>query len=108
MLSVVWVIAAPRFFVGLLDYGLAMVAWAVVALVYPRSWRGWMLAAVGFSAIVGWAQQSRWAISVHFNHNDIYNLIQARALIRFYRAGPLLGRVGGNQSARASVGFVAW
>jgi hypothetical protein len=96
MLSVAWVIANPRFFYGLLDYGLAMVAWAVAALVYRRSWSGWVLAAVGLSTIAGWVQQSRWGISTYINHNDVYHLIQALALIGFYRTGHLLSGMGAN------------
>lgn len=91
-LSLVAVIAYPKFLVALLDYGLAMIAWAVAALFCRRKWRGWMLAAVGLSAIAGWVQQSRLGISAHFNHNDVYHLIQALALIGFYRCGCLLGR----------------
>ncbi len=91
MLSLVAVIAYPRFFVALLDYGLAMIAWAVAALLCRRKWSGWMLAAVGLSAIAGWVQQSRLGISAHFNHNDVYHIIQALALVGFYRGGCLLG-----------------
>lgn len=92
MLSVVAVIAYPKFLVALLDYGLAMIAWAVASLLCCRKWSGWILAAVGLSAIAGWVQQSRLGISAHFNHNDVYHLIQALALIGFYRGGCLLGR----------------
>lgn len=92
MLSLVMVIAYPKFLVAMLDYGLAMLAWAVAAIVCRRKWSGWMLAGVGLSALAGWVQQSRLGISAHFNHNDVYHLIQALALIGFYRGGCLLGR----------------
>lgn len=91
LLAVAVVISYPKFLIAMVDYGLAMVAWAVAALWLRRAWSGWMLAAVGFSAIAGWVQQSRSGISIHFNHNDLYHLIQALALIGFYRAGCLLG-----------------
>ncbi len=91
-LSLVAVIAYPKFLVALLDYGLAMIAWAVASIFCRRKWSGWMLAAVGLSMLAGWVQQSRLSISAHFNHNDLYHLIQALALIGFYRGGCLLGR----------------
>ena len=92
LLSVAAVIAYPKFLVAMSDYGLAMIAWAVAALLCRRAWSGWMLAAVGLSVVAGWVQQSGWEISAHFNHNDLYHLIQALALIGFYRGGCLLGR----------------
>ena len=91
LLAVAVVFSYPKFFVAMVDYSLAMVAWAVAALWLRRAWSGWMQAAVGFSAIAGWVQQSRSGISVHFNHNDLYHLIQALALVGFYRVGRLLG-----------------
>ena len=93
LLSAAVIVARPEFFVAMIDYGLAMIAWAVAALLFRRAWSGWMLAAVGFSAIAGWVQQSGWEISDRLNHNDVYHLIQALALVGFYRAGRLLGRV---------------
>ncbi len=92
VLSVAAVITYPKFVVAMLDYGLAMIAWAVAALLCRRAWSGWMLAAVGLSAVAGWVQQSHWGISAHFNHNDVYHLIQALALLGFYRGGRALGR----------------
>ncbi len=93
MLSVVALLAYPKFIVAMLNYGLAMIAWAVAAVLVRRVWSGWMLAAVGLSAIAAGIQQSRWSISAHFNHNDVYHLIQALALVGFYRAGSLLAEI---------------
>ncbi len=103
VLSAAAVIAYPKFIVAMLDYGVAMVSWAVAAAIFRRRWSGWMIASVGLSAIAGWVQQSRWGFSTHFNHNDVYHLIQALALIGFYRAGRLLG----HQPAEASSEFIA-
>ena len=91
MLSVAVIAARPEFFVAMIDYGLAMIAWAVAALRFRRVWSGWMLAAVGFSALAGWGQQSGWSIPGRLNHNDLYHLIQSLALAGVYRAGRLLG-----------------
>lgn len=91
MLSVGAVMACPKFLVAMVDYSLAMIAWAAAALFFRRAWSGWMLASVGLSALAGWVQQSRMGFSTHFNHNDVYHLIQALALVGFYRGGRLLG-----------------
>ena len=94
VLSVATLIVYPKFIVAMSDYGLAMAAWAVGAIVCRRAWSGWMLAAVGLSFVAGWVQQSRWGIPAPFNHNDVYHFVQALAVIGFYRAGCLLGRSG--------------
>lgn len=77
----------PVFVVVIIDYGLVMAAWAVAALVLRRAWRDWMLAGLGLSVIAALVQQLSWAPSPHFNHNDLYHVIQALALGAFYRAG---------------------
>ena len=84
----------PDFRVAMADYGLAMLAWVVAALVLRRKWSGWMLSGVGLSAVAGWVQQSGWGLSPGFNHNDVFHVIQALALAGFYRAGCHLGATG--------------
>jgi hypothetical protein len=81
------VIAHPVFVVAILDYGMTMLAWAALAAASRRAWRSWMLAAICLSFAAAVVQQSRWSSSVYFNHNDTYHVIQALALIGFYRAG---------------------
>ena len=87
----VGVIAHPVFFVAILDYGITMLAWAALAAASRRVWCGWMLVAIGLSFAAALVQQSRWSPLVHFNHNDIYHMIQALALIGFYCAGRHFG-----------------
>lgn len=77
----------PEFVVVIIDYGLTLLLWAVVAALAGRTWRGWMLTGVGFSLIAAAVQQLHWGISARFNHNDVYHVIQAGALLAFYRAG---------------------
>ena len=81
------VIAHPFFVVVIIDYGLTMLAWATAAVLLRRSWSGWMLAGIGLSVVAALVQQLRWAPSLHFNHNDLYHVIQALALICLYAAG---------------------
>jgi hypothetical protein len=92
------VLARPAFVVAILDYGLVMLAWAAAALMTSRAWRGWMLAGVGLSFLSAMVQQMGWSISPHFNHNDLYHVIQALALYGFYRAAFSFGSVSGPSS----------
>lgn len=77
----------PHFIMVIIDYGLVMALWAGAALWGRRPWRGWMLAGIGLSVAAAVVQQLRWGVSPRFNHNDVYHVIQAFALITFYRAG---------------------
>lgn len=86
----------PEFVVVILDYGLTMLAWTAAALLLRRTWRGWMLAAIALSIVAALVQQMHWAPSEHFNHNDLYHVIQALGLWGFYRAG--LGLSGPTRS----------
>jgi hypothetical protein len=91
LLSVSAVMFWPDFLVAMIDYGLAMLAWVVAALILRRGWSAWMMLGVGLSALAGWVQQSGWGLAAGFNHNDVFHVIQALALLGFYRAGCLLG-----------------
>lgn len=77
----------PQFVIAIINYGLTMLLWAGVAVMLRRAWSLSMLAGIGLSIIAAAVQQLRIGISAHFNHNDLYHLIQAFALIAFYRAG---------------------
>jgi hypothetical protein len=81
----------PEFFIAVVDYGLILLAWLVAALFTRLAWRGWMLTAIVVSVVAAGVQQSGWNPAPHFNHNDVYHVIQAFALIAFYRAGRKLG-----------------
>ena len=80
-------VAHPAFVVAIIDYGLTMLAWAAAALIVRRPWCGWMLAAIALSVVAALVQQMNWAPSPRFNHNDLYHVIQALALVGFYQAG---------------------
>lgn len=61
------------------------VALALVAALYFWRFSGWMLAGVAVSVLAGLAQASGLRLHAHFNHNDLYHLIQIGALFAFYR-----------------------
>lgn len=80
----------PEFVVAMVDYGLSMLAWAVAAMIVRRPWRLPMMGGVGLSVLAALVQQGQWGLSPWFNHNDVFHVIQALALMAFYKAGRLL------------------
>lgn len=85
--AVIW----PVFLVAIVDYGLALAAWLVAAMVTSRPWRGPMLAGIGLSVGAALVQQSGWSRLPNLNHNDLYHLGQGLALIAFFSAARRLG-----------------
>jgi hypothetical protein len=81
----------PAFYWVIGDYGSTLILWLIAAVVCRRGWRGWMIGGICLSVISAIVQQSGWDISPHFNHNDLYHVIQIFALGGFYRAGCRLG-----------------
>ena len=57
----------------------------IVALLHLWRFNGWMLAGVAVSVLAGLVQASGFALHAHFNHNDLYHLIQAAAMLLFYQ-----------------------
>ena len=84
----------PEFRVAAADNAGAL-AVLFVAAVYV-GWRfaspasPWLVGAVLVSLVAGVIQVRRIAVHRHFNHNDVYHVIQAIALFLFYRGGALL------------------
>ena len=84
----------PEFRVAVADYGGALAilcAGAAYAWVrWSEPGAPWLIAAVLVSLIGGVIQARRVSLHRHFNHNDLYHLIQIVALYLFYRGGALL------------------
>lgn len=57
----------------------------IVGALYLWRFKGWMLVGVAVSVIAGAAQASGIALHPHFNHNDLYHVIQIAAMFAFYR-----------------------
>ena len=93
----IWVAAHPRFIFAIIGYGAAL---PVLVMVHLRAWIAsrsqdsmWILLGVAVSVVAAVVQQSGWAPHPHFNHNDLYHVIQAVAIWFLYRgaraiAGP--------------------
>ena len=50
----------------------------------------WLVGGVLVSLVAGVVQARRLGVHRHFNHNDVYHVIQVIALFLFYRGGALL------------------
>ena len=80
----------PKFLIAIVDYGTAMLAWGIAAILIQRPWSLWILMAVSLSVAAAWIQQSKVTWFTHLNHNDVFHLVQALALIGFYRAARVM------------------
>jgi hypothetical protein len=91
---IVRVARQPEFRVAAADYGAALAIvfiGAAVELVRRRApGTAWLIAGVLVSLVAGIVQARRLALHRHFNHNDLYHVIQMAALYAFYRGGLLL------------------
>lgn len=77
-----WMLFHDDFIWVIADTGSAL---ALVALLYAWRFDGWMLAGVGASVAAALAQAAGLALHRHFNHNDLYHVIQIGAMLLFYR-----------------------
>ncbi len=84
----------PEFRVATANYGGSLAVLLAGALYAMARWHaagmGWLVGAVGVSLVAGLVQARRLALHRHFNHNDLYHVIQLVALYLFYRGGALL------------------
>ena len=77
-----WMLSHDDFIWVVADTGAAL---AVVAVLHAWKWNPWMLAGVAVSLAGGAVQASGFALHQHFNHNDLYHVVQAAAMLAFYR-----------------------
>lgn len=76
-----WMTMHNQFTYVILDYGLTLLIVGIV--VHTR----WVIASIVLSVIGAIVQQSGFALHEHFNHNDLYHVIQLVALWLLYRGG---------------------
>ncbi len=91
---IVQVTRKPEFSVAAADYGAALaillVGAAFMAVRRQTPGMAWLIAGVFVSLVAGVVQARRIALHRHFNHNDLYHVVQMAALYAFYRGGTLL------------------
>jgi len=81
-----WIWHDDRFIWVVTDTG---IAFALVALLHALRARepgsGAILGGVGLSIVAGAVQASGFDLHRHFNHNDLYHVIQIAAMLAYYR-----------------------
>ncbi len=89
-----WMASHDDFFFVVLDYVPAMVLIIVLqvyVLVQSRARSApWLLAGIALSFLASGIQVSRLALHTHFNHNDLYHVVQMVATYVLYRGALLL------------------
>ena len=95
LLVYVWTIATKdQFALVIADYGTALLAVALAAWfirpsgLTPAAW--WITAGVAVAIVAGAIQWAHLAPHVHFNHNDLFHVVQMASLYLLYRGGLLL------------------
>ena len=87
----IWVWRDDRFIWAVADTGSAF---ALVALAHLFAWRRpgsrWIVAGVAVSIAAAAVQASGVDLHRHFNHNDLYHLVQLGALVLYYRGVRML------------------
>src|SRR5688572_16899499 len=73
----------------IIDYGIALLIVAVVQLTRRGPSTPWVIGSIAVSVIGALVQMSGLRLHEHFNHNDLYHVIQFVALWLLYRAGKL-------------------
>ncbi|HEV3008357.1 MAG TPA: hypothetical protein VGX52_04930 [Burkholderiales bacterium] len=77
-----WMMLRDDFIFVIVDTG---IAFAVVAGLHVWKWNRLLLAGVAVSVAGAAVQASGFALHPHFNHNDLYHVIQIAAMALFYR-----------------------
>jgi hypothetical protein len=84
----IWIAGRPRFVFAIAGYGIALL---IVAASHLRGALSraphavGLLKGIALSAVAAAVQQSGWALTAWFNHNDLYHVIQAVAVWFLYR-----------------------
>jgi hypothetical protein len=96
MVFATWMVFHDDFKYVIIDYGISMLTVAVLQSVAWFSDRAesapWVVGSICVSIAGAVIQQMEIGIHRHFNHNDLYHVIQIFALWLLYRGGLLLNR----------------
>ena len=82
-----WMLSHDAFLYVVIDTGIAFI---VVAALHVWKWNGPILAGVAVSIAGALVQASGFRLHEHFNHNDLYHVIQIAALVLLYRGAKRL------------------
>jgi len=93
---VYWTPRHDEFIYVVIDSG---IAFALVAALHLWRFNAWVVAGVAVSLVAALVQASGFAPHPHFNHNDLYHVIQIAAMVLLYRGARVFRD---SQGARAS------
>jgi hypothetical protein len=82
-----WMLGHDAFLYVVIDTGIAFL---IVAAIHLWKWNGPILAGVAVSIAGALVQASGFTLHEHFNHNDLYHVIQIAALVLLYRGAKRL------------------
>ena len=82
-----WMLSHDAFIYVVIDTAIAFLA---VAALHLWKWNGPILAGVAVSIVGALVQASGFKLHEHFNHNDLYHVIQIAALVLLYRGAKRL------------------
>lgn len=82
-----WVLRRSDFVFVIADTGIALL---VVAVLHAWKFNGPILAGVALSVAGALVQASGFSLHPHFNHNDLYHVIQVAAMFLLYRGAQRL------------------
>jgi len=82
-----WMMVHDEFIYVVIDTGIAFI---VVAALHLWKWNGPILAGVAVSIGAALVQASGLKLHEHFNHNDLYHVIQIAAVLLLYRGAKRL------------------
>lgn len=95
-----WMITHDQFLWVIIDYGVTLLIVGIAMLVKRGPSTPWVIASIVVSVIGAGVQQSGFDLHKHFNHNDLYHVIQLFALWLLYRGGMLMSRSTEQPSTR--------
>jgi hypothetical protein len=106
----VWMATHNDFLYIIYDYAPAMATVLILALLslrgFSREAARWLIVGVVGSFAAAGVQQSGFALHQHFNHNDIYHVLQMGAVYFLYRGASLL-RDGDEEAGEGVSGAAA-
>ncbi|MGH8679384.1 MAG: DUF6962 family protein [Burkholderiales bacterium] len=92
---VAWMATHDEYRFVIYDTGLTLAIMILLSLAALRLWHHsaakWLLGGVAVSIVAAIAQSSGIRLHTHFNHNDLYHVIQLIAMYLLYRGGLLFG-----------------
>ena len=91
------VTAQPEFRWLVYEYGstlLGLAVWQIARWRKGGAGAGWILGGIAASLVAALVQRSGLTLHEHFNHNDLYHVLQMGATALLYRGGAAIGEPG--------------